>query len=441
MKKNDLVKVKCEYLSYDCKGVCKGENNAFYVPFLLPGDEAQIKVNNVSGKTVYGEIELIITPSPDRINPKCNSYMKCGSCQLMHYNYFKQLEYKKNNVYLDFKKENLKVFVNDTIGMSNPYNYRNKVIASFGMRNKEIIYGMFEEGTHNIISNNNCMIQDDILNKILASLKDLMSKMKIYPEGYNKGVLRHVLLRRGFKTNEVMVVFVTNSDMFPGRNDLVKQLVSKHKEIKTVVQNTNSRITPIVLGDKERVLYGSGFIFDELLGIRFKISPKSFYQVNPIQTEVLYSEAIKLADLKKTDVVLDAYCGVGTISLAVSSKCKRVIGVEIVKEAINDAINNAKNNKIENARFFCEDAKKFMRNLNEKIDCLIVDPPRSGCEEDFIKSVINLKPKKIVYVSCNPVTQARDISNLVGYKIEKVQPVDMFPFTNHVECIVCLTLK
>lgn len=440
MKKNDLINVKCEYLSYDCKGVCKGSNNAFYIPFLLPDEEARIRVTNISGKTVYGQIDTIIKESSDRKVPRCKSYMKCGSCQLMHYDYSKQLEFKKNNVYLDFKKEGINVTVSDTLGMKNPYNYRNKVIASFGIKNKEIIYGLYEERSHNIIDNKDCMIQNENLNKILLSIKELMKKLKIYPVGSNRGVIRHVLLRIGLKTNEVMVVFVTNSDIFPGRNELTKQLVDKHKDIKTVIQNTNSRITSIVLGDKERILFGPGFIFDELLGIRFKISAKSFYQVNPVQTEVLYREAIKLADLKKTDVVLDAYCGIGTISLAVSDKCRKVIGVEIVKEAICDAINNAKINKIENAKFYCDDAKRFMQNLNEKIDCLILDPPRSGCGEDFIKSLVKLRPQRIVYVSCNSETQAKDIKGLVDYyKIIKVQPVDMFAFTSHVENIVLFT--
>jgi 23S rRNA (uracil1939-C5)-methyltransferase len=441
MKKNDYVDLKCNYISNDAKGVCKTNDFCFYVDYLLPSEEANCQVMGINGKTIYAKIMDITKKAPDRVNVNCNSYTKCGGCKLMHLDYNKQLDFKKNNVITYFKNKGIKIDVKSIIGMDNPYNYRNKVVASVSLENKKIVYGMYEENSHDVIYNKSCLIQNKILNDILISIKEELDKLKIKPEGFG-GVLRHIMLRIGIKTNEVLVVFVTNSEMFPGRNDLVKNLTKKHKEIKTIIQNTNPRKTPIVFGNKDRILYGPGFITDKLLGISYKISHKSFYQVNPIQTEKLYSKAIEIANLSSNDTVLDCYSGIGTISLSVAKKVKKVLGVEIVKEAVNDAINNAKHNNINNARFYLDDCKKFMINYHDKIDCLFVDPPRSGCDNEFINAVKRLKPKRIIYISCNPITQADDIFKLIDlYEIKDCISFDMFPHTVHVENIVSLELK
>ena len=441
MKKNDYIDLTCTYLSIDAKGVCKTNDFCFYVDNLLPNESCNAIVEGINGKTVYARVVDLTNKSKDRVEVKCNSYTKCGSCKLLHLDYKKQLEFKKNNISLLFKNKGIKANVLDCIGMDEPYNYRNKVIASVSYENKKIVYGMYEENSHEVVYNKNCLIQNKVLNDILVSIKEELDKLKIKPEGFG-GVLRHIMLRIGIVTNEVLVVFVTNNDLFPGRNELVKNLTKKHKEIKTIIQNTNPRITPIVFGNKERILYGPGFITDKLLGNSYKISYRSFYQVNPIQTEKLYSTAIELAKLNKNDIALDCYSGIGTISLSMAKSVKEVIGVEIVKEAVNDAINNAKHNNINNARFYLDDCKKFMNNYSGKIDALFVDPPRSGLDIEFIKSVKRLKPKRIIYISCNPVTQVDDISKLLDlYDLKTIQPVDMFPHTIHCENICLLEKK
>ena len=441
MKKNDFLDLTCTYLSNDAKGVCKTNDFCIYVDNLLPNEKCNAIVEGINGKTIYAKMLDLMEKSIDRVDVKCSSYTKCGSCKLLHLNYKKQLEFKRNNVSLLFKNKGIKVNVKECIGMDEPFNYRNKVIASVSYQNKKIVYGMYEENSHNVTYNKNCLIQNKTLNTILESIKEELDKLKIKPEGFG-GVLRHIMLRIGIHTNEVLVVFVTNNDLFPGRNELVKNLTKKHKEIKTIIQNTNPRVTPIVFGNKDRILYGPGFITDKLLGNSYKISYRSFYQVNPIQTEKLYSKAIELAQLSKSDIVLDCYSGIGTISLSLAKSVKQVIGVEIVKDAVSDAINNAKHNNITNARFYTDDCKKFMNTYNGEIDTLFVDPPRSGLDNEFIKSVRRLKPKKIVYISCNPNTQVEDIYKLLDlYDIKEIQPVDLFPHTIHCENIVLMERK
>ena len=441
MKKNDYVDLTCTYLSSDAKGVCKTNDFCFYVDYLLPKEKANCIVEGVNGKTVYARLIDLMDKSVDRVNVKCNSYTKCGSCKLMHLDYLKQLDFNKNNIHLLFKNKGINLNIKDCVGMDNPYNYRNKVIASISLDKNKIVYGMYEENSHEVTYNKNCLIQNELLNNILISIKEELDKLKIKPEGFG-GVLRHIMLRVGINTNEVLVVFVTNNELFPGRNELVKDLTKKHKEIKTIIQNTNPRKTSVVFGNKDRILYGPGFITDKLLNLSYKISHKSFYQVNPIQTEKLYSKAIEMANLSKNDIVLDCYSGIGTISLSLAKNVKQVIGVEIVKEAVNDAINNAKHNNINNARFYLDDCKKFMNNYSGKIDALFVDPPRSGLDMEFINAVKRLKPKKIIYISCNAITQVDDIYKLIDlYEIKDCYAFDMFPHTVHIENVISLEIK
>lgn len=374
---------------------------------------------------------------------KCNISKKCGGCQFQGIPYKEQLKKKQ-------KKEQslLGAYgkVCSIIGMENPYYYRNKVHAVFDRDRKgNIISGIYEEGTHRVVPVENCLIEDEKSQAIIRTIRGMLKSFKIrtYDEDTGYGLLRHVLIRRGFSTGEIMVVLVTGSPIFPSKNNFVKALRKAHPEITTVVLNVNDRQTSMVLGDREKPIFGPGFIKDRLCGCMFRISPKSFYQVNPVQTERLYKKAIRLADLKGKEKVLDAYCGIGTIGMIASKQVKEVIGVELNRDAVRDAIGNAKGNGVKNIRFYQADAGEFMVAMaeqGEKMDVVFMDPPRAGSDEAFLQSVIKLAPKKVVYISCNPETLARDLGYLTKkkYKVTKICPVDMFPFTDHCEVITCL---
>lgn len=373
----------------------------------------------------------------------CPVSRKCGGCQLMNLTYEEQLKYKQAKVV-----KLLGTFhrVAPIIGMTEPFHYRNKVQAAFGRtRGGEIISGVYQSSTHNIVKTDSCLIEDKNADEIILTIRKLIKsfKLTVYDERNSRGFLRHVLVKRGFQTNEIMVVLVTGTSVFPSKNDFVKELLKLHPEITTIVQNINNKFTSMVLGDKETVLYGKGYIEDVLCGCRFRISPKSFYQINPVQTEVLYGKAVEFADLSGKEKVIDAYCGIGTIGIVASKGAGEVIGCELNADAVRDAKVNAKINNIENIKFFCADAGEFMLEMkenNEKCDVLFMDPPRAGSDKKFLSCAVALSPEKIVYISCNPETQQRDLYYLIkyGYKVKKIQPVDMFPYTNHVETVVLL---
>ena len=333
--------------------------------------------------------------------------------------------------------------------MDEPYHYRNKVQAAFATaRNGKIISGVYQSGTHSIVCVDSCLTEDRKADEIIVSVRNMLRSFKIQPydERSGSGTLRHVLVKRGFKTNQIMVVLVTAGPIFPAKNNFVKALRKEHPDITTIVHNINPYQTSLVLGERENVLYGTGKIEDELCGLTFRISPRSFYQINPVQTEVLYNTAMEYADMSGREKVIDAYCGIGTIGLVASKRAGEVIGVELNRDAVHDAISNAKRNGIKNVRFFCDDAGEFMLGMaqdGEKADIVFMDPPRAGSDECFLSSLVTLAPKKIVYISCNPETQQRDLRFLTkrGYKVEKIQPVDMFPHTNHVETVVQLVRK
>lgn len=376
----------------------------------------------------------------------CSVYSSCGGCQLLHLSYSEQLKRKQKKV-----EELLKGIcpVRPIIGMEQPYHYRNKVHAVFGHDRKgNPISGVYREGTHELVPVESCMIEDEKADEIIGTIRGMLKSFKIrtFDEDTGFGLLRHVLVRRGFATGEIMVVLVTASPVFPSKNNFVKALRARHPEITTVIQNINGRNTSMVLGDREHVLYGKGYIEDVLCGLRFRISSRSFYQVNPVQTEILYRKALELADLKGNETVLDAYCGIGTIGLIASKKAGNVIGVELNEDAVRDAIQNAKCNEIKNVQFYCNDAGRFLVNMaarGEKVDVVILDPPRSGSTEEFIHSVAVMKPKKVVYVSCGPDTLARDLKlfQAKGYQVREAWPVDMFAATEHVETVVLLQRK
>lgn len=376
--------------------------------------------------------------------PACPVSKKCGACSYQGLSYKKQLA-KKENLVKNLLSKYCKV--KPITGMDNPYHYRNKVHAVFGrQKNGTIVSGVYKEGTHIIVPIDECQIEDAKADEIIRNIRGLLKsfKIKTYDEDTGYGLLRHVLVRRGFTTGEIMVVLVLASPILPSKNNFVKAILKLNPEISTIVLNINDKKTSMVLGDSERVLYGKGYIYDYLCGKKFKISSKSFYQVNPVTTEFLYNKAIELAQLNKDECVIDAYCGIGTIGIIASDHAKKVIGVESNKDAVRDAITNAKLNQVKNIQFYNQDAGIFMKQLaaqKESIDVVLMDPPRVGSDKNFLDAVITLKPKKVVYISCNPETLARDLEYLTknGYKAKEAWPYDMFPFTGHVETCVLLT--
>lgn len=444
-----LVKTKVEKYNNDLKGVVTYNNKEYALDNLILNEEVEIEISKDSKKVT---LKRILKESPNRIKPKCGIYNKCGGCSLLHVNYNEQLNMKTYFVEnLFFETFNKYYKVNPTLGMKEPWNYRNKnqiVFRNVKGGKSRIASGFYEANSHRLVEFETCLVQDEISDKIVGIIKELMIKMRYnaFDEDRGTGLIRHVLIKRSASTKEVMVVIVTGSEIFPGCQNFVKALTSRCKDISTIIQNVNNRKTSAVLGDKEKVLYGKGFITDILLGKKFKISAKSFYQINSSQCEVLYTKALELANLSKTDILFDAYCGVGTIGLIASDKVAKVISVELVKDAVNDAIFNAKMNNIKNVHFFCDDASNFMKNMavkKEKVDVLIMDPPRKGSDERFLNAAVKLSPKKIVYISCDPRTQVIDLKHLLsnGYQITAIQPVDMFPHTSHIENIVVLSHK
>ena len=375
----------------------------------------------------------------------CEYKEYCGGCNLQGLSYPKQLEYKQNKINKLLSKFHK---VNTIIGMDNPYNYRNKIQVSFGYDDKHhVICGNYIPSTHIIVPIKECMIADELSLEIIRYLKDLIIKYKIsiFDEDALRGGVRHIQIR-STNTNEYMVIIVSGTNKLYKQEELIKDLIKKYKEIKTVVLNINRKHTSMVLGETNIILYGKGHVSDVLCGLKFNLSPTSFYQVNKRQTEVLYNTAINLADIKKSDIVVDAYSGIGTISLTLAKKAKEVLAVELNKQATKDAIINASINKIKNVTFVGDDAGHFMAKLAKQrkhIDVVSMDPPRSGASDKFLESINKLKPSKILYISCGPESLRNNLKYLtkIGYTIEVIQPVDMFPFTEHVECVVGMQRK
>lgn len=437
-------KALCVSVAADGKGIVDYDGEIFRIPGVLKDEVVTVEVSRTK-KGDTANIVSIDEPSPARSEPPCPVYGKCGGCQLQHMDYEEQLKFKREAV----KKLMGKLCtVEDTIGMAEPYWYRNKIHSTLTVDAKgKLISGIYEENSHRVVSAANCMIQDKRANEVIAAVLSAMKQCKLrpYDEDGGNGLIRHILIRRGIHTDQTMVVVVVASNIFPGRNNFVTALRKSCPFIDTIVMNVNDRKTSMVLGDAERVLYGRGYIEDKLCGYSFRISPKSFYQINTLQTEKLYRTAIDMAEFKGNERVLDAYCGIGTISIIASSSCGSIIGVEMNKDAVQDAISNLRRNKIRNAYFYNDDASNFMVNLamnKEKIDAVFIDPPRSGCDEKFMSSLLKLSPEKIIYISCNPATQVRDVEFLVkrGYSVKAIQPVDMFPQTDEIECIVKLCM-
>ena len=374
---------------------------------------------------------------------KCPKARQCGGCQLQGISYEKQLEQKQK------KTEELigpycRVF--PICGMENPYHYRNKVHAVLDHKKGKVISGIYAEGSHRVVPVDSCLIEDEKADEIIVTIRELLQsfKLPVYDEDTGRGLFRHILVRVGKASGQIMVVLVMASPIFPSKNNFIRVLRQKHPEITTIVQNINDEDTSMVLGEREKVLYGKGYITDTLCGKVFRISSRSFYQINPAQTEKLYQKAIHLASLTGKERIVDAYCGIGTIGLIASDRVKQVIGIELNEDAVRDAMKNARANNVSNVEFYCDDAGDFMREMaanGEKVDVVFMDPPRSGSDEIFLSSVVQLAPKRVVYISCNPETMARDLEYLTdhGYRAITAWPFDMFPSTAHIEVVTCLS--
>jgi len=387
-----------------------------------------------------------VVDAPTRIKPVCPYFSQCGSCQFLHWEYDAQLEWKTDQVRHHFKSIT-KIPVKDCLGTDHQFGYRSKNIMTFKADGRNAIAGYYVAGTHALFDVKSCDVTHPKAMEIFTTLKQLVNsfRVEIYDENRKKGLLRHALIRVAESTGEILVVLIVANSDFKGRKNFVSELVKRHPEITSVIENTNSRSTSIVLGNQERTLYGKGYIVDQLGNYTFKISARSFYQVHPTQTEILYQNALDAAQLRRTDVLLDAYSGVGTIGIYASKRVKEVICVESNPDATEDARNNGKHNQVNNARFICADASQWLLDMSTsstKIDVVVMDPPREGSDKNFLFALRKLQPRTIVYISCNPETQARDVKELLTiYDIQSIQPVDMFPQTSHIENVMVLSRR
>lgn len=435
--------------THDGLGVAKDNGHTIFVQNLIIGEQAEVEITFVKKNFLVGKIKKLITKSQDRIAPLCPVASACGGCQFHHLSYEKELEYKKNKVLRAFHNiAHIDLAVDDLIGSDNPYFYRNKIIMPLGLdRFGRIIHGFYRKKSHDIVEINNCYIEDERSSPIIKTIKILMNEFsyKPYDQTSKKGEIRKIMIRTSRFYEQVMVVIICSKSNINNFDKFIEKLIEKHPEITTLIKNVNSENTNVVLGKEEYILFGSGKIKDRLMGLEFNISSKSFYQVNVDQTEKLYKKAIEYGALKSTDVVLDAYSGIGTIGMSMAQLVTKVIGVEIVKQAVIDAKENAKLNNIKNVEYHEDDASDFIKKIianKQVIDVVFVDPPRKGLDTEFVDALLQLKVAKIVYISCDPATLARDISLLNEcYEPTKLAVVDMFSRTFHVESITLLSLK
>lgn len=450
VKKNKEYLVEIIDQGFEGEGIAKIEGFTIFIEGAIKGEKCRILIVKVTSSHAFGKLVEILEKSKYRVEPDCATYKRCGGCNLRHIDYEETLNIKQNTVQnLVNKTLNNKIKVEMTVGMGNPYNYRNKAQYPVGFdKSGEPVMGVYAKRTHEIIPMRNCMIQNPVSEKIANVVLGFFIKnnIPIYNEKNGEGLLRHIVIKVGIKTHEIMCILVLNKKELKKEKELIKVLIREFPEIKTIVKNYNMKNTNVILGNENEVIYGDGYIYDELGDYTFKISPLSFYQINPIQTEALYNIAIEMADLKKTDTLFDLYCGIGTIGIFASPYVNRVYGIEIVKQAIEDAKENANINNIRNIEFFAGDVEKVFENVlkehNVKPDVIFVDPPRKGLDKHTIENILNIKPEKIVYISCNPASLVRDLKLLEeSYEIKKIQPVDMFPFTSNVECVSLLCLK
>ncbi|HEY8349785.1 MAG TPA: 23S rRNA (uracil(1939)-C(5))-methyltransferase RlmD [Clostridia bacterium] len=448
MKKNDTYEIEITGMTHEGLGVGKVDDMAVFVQGAIDGEKVIAKIIKLAKNYAVARVEEWIAESPGRQEPFCPVYKRCGGCSLQHMTYDKQLEFKHRVV-----TDNLEriggfrgIRVNQVIGMVDPMNYRNKAQYPVGMGDGGPIAGFYARRSHTIIDSDSCGIQHPGSEKVRNTVMEAVRKLKIpvYNEETGEGILRHIVTRVSYATGDIMVILVVTKENVPGLDRLIRKLTCEVPEVKSIVLNINKRRDNVILGDTVRTVYGSDTLIDRLGHLTFHISPLSFYQVNPVQTVVLYEKAVEFAGLTGSETVFDLYCGIGTISLFLAEKAGKVIGVEVVPEAVEAANKNAKANNISNAEFHCGAAEEIVPRLYEKeirADVVVVDPPRKGCDTALLETMVKMQPERIVYVSCNPSTLARDLKYLAAncYDIREVQPVDLFPWTEHVECVTLMS--
>ena len=447
-QKNDVLTVKIEDMGHDGEGIGKCEGYTLFVKDTVIGDLAEVKVIKAKKNYGYARLMRLIEPSAHRVEPVCPVARPCGGCQLQMLDYAEQLRFKEKKIAGNLQRIGgmTEIPMEPIVGMKNPFRYRNKAQFPIGQdRNGKLITGFYAGRTHQIMENRNCYLgveqNEEILNRILAWMEE--NGVPAYNEETGKGLVRHVLIRFGFMTKEIMVCLVVNGKKLPAEEKLIKSL-TELEGMTSITLSANRERTNVIMGKEIRCLWGQGYITDYIGTVKYRISPLSFYQVNPVQTKNLYEKAISLAGLTGNERVMDAYCGIGTIGLIASRDAREVISVELNPDAVRDAVTNAKRNQIKNVSFYQNDAGAFMvfmAEKGEKADVVFMDPPRAGSDEAFLSSVVTLSPKKVVYVSCNPETLARDLRYLTkhGYKAEEAWGYDMFAWSEHVESIVLLS--
>lgn len=452
-----LVEKNKEYIldiisqGYEGEGIAKiNDTFPIFIEGALKGEKVNAKIVKSKKNFAYAKLINVIEPSKERCEARCKINKRCGGCKLQHSTYIEQLNFKFERVKDCIAKIGKldDSIVKFPLGMEEPWRYRNKVQLPIGMINGELKVGFFAPRSHDIIDMESCLIQDEIADKVVKLTREWIKKNNIKPYNVDgkydeSGILRHIMIRRGFKTNEVMIVLVTNGKKLPNKSEFIKLMVDNITGLKSIVQSINSKPTNVILGDECLTLWGEPTISDYIGNFKFNISPLSFFQVNPIQTEVLYGKALEYAKLTGNETVFDAYCGTGTITLFLSQKAKKVYGVEIIPQAIENANINAKENGVDNVEFFVGESEVVIPDLinkGVKADVVVVDPPRKGCDVKLLNAITNINAKRIVYVSCDPSTLARDLAVLEenGYKTIEVQPVDMFPQTAHIENVALL---
>ena len=450
IQKNQEYIVEIIDNGYEGEGIAKIDNFTIFVPGAIKGEKIKILIVKVLSSHAFGKIIEIINESETRQDSNCLTYKRCGGCNLRHIKYEETLRMKRNAVQsLVNKTLKNKLKVEETVGMENPFHYRNKAQYPLGINKQgETVIGVFANRTHEVIPMEKCLIQnpqsEEIGKFILEFIKQ--NNISIYDEKTRKGLFRHIVIKIGIKTNQIMCVLVINGKSIPKESELIEKLLVKFPNIKTIVKNINMKNTNVILGQENINIYGDGYIEDKLGEYIFKISPLSFYQVNPIQAEKLYNLGVEMAQISKNDTVFDLYCGIGTISLFMAKYAKKVYGIEIVKEAVVAANENALLNGVDNTEFYAGDVEvvldDLINNKGVKADIVMFDPPRKGLDKNSINNILKIKPKKIVYISCNPATLVRDLAEFEDlYDVQKIVPVDMFPWTGHVECCSVLYLK
>ena len=450
VQKNQEYIVEIIDNGYEGEGIAKIDNFTIFIPGAIKGEKVKILIVKVLSSHAFGKVIEIINKSEFRQDSDCLTYKRCGGCNLRHIKYEQTLKIKQNSVQsLVNKTLKNKIEVQETVGMENPFHYRNKAQYPFGVnKDGEPVIGVFANRTHEVIPIDKCLIQnpqsEEIAKYILNFIKE--NKISIYNEKTRRGLFRHVVIKVGVQTGQIMCILVINGKEIPYENELLERIKQKFPEIKSIIKNINMKNTNVILGTENIDLYGNGYIKDVLGEYKFKISPLSFYQVNPVQAEKLYNLGVEMAQITKNDTVFDLYCGIGTITLFMSKYAKKVYGIEIVKEAIEAAKENAKMNNVDNTEFFAGDVEivldDLINNKGVSADIVMFDPPRKGLDRNSINNILKIKPKKIVYISCNPATLIRDLAFFEeNYDIKTIVPVDMFPFTSHVECVSVLELK